>query len=817
MRPTRPTASLCLLLLLTSAARGAEPVDSPRSLSITPAQFELRSSRDRVHLLVSVRYADGSEADVTGQAQFEVVNPAIAAVDAKALVEPRGEGTVEIIARHAGLESRARIRVSGLATPAPIDFRSEVVAALGRGGCNQGACHGSPQGKNGFRLSLRGFDPSLDFVSLTRDIYGRRVNPEDPFGSLLLRKAAGQVPHQGGTRFRVPDRAYQILHDWIAEGCRESKDERTVERLEVLPSRRRLAAGAPRQQLIALARYSDGTARDVTHLAVFSSADEKAAAVAADGTVNFPGTAETAALVRYLDKLATVPLSYVARDGDFAFAAPPEVNFIDRHVFAKQRELHLRPAEIAGDAVFLRRVYLDAIGTLPTPAEARAFLESTDPGKRSRLIDALLERPEYAQLWALKWADVMRGNRETITERGIHNFHRYLIRNFAADRPFDELAREIVESAGNTLDRPQANFYRVARTPPDAAEAFSQLFLGVRIQCAKCHNHPYEAITQRDYYGLAAYFSRVGLKGARFGLDDEIVYLARSGEVKFPVTGEEVRPSALGAPAAALPADEDRRRPLADWLTEPGNRYFAASTVNRVWYHLLGQGIVDPIDDFRDSNPPANAELLQGLSAEFVRRGFRLKPLIRAILNSATYQLAAEFTQPQSPSAADPDRYFARAQVRMLSAEQILDAISAATGVAEKFPGYPSGTRAMELAEGGIEHRFLKAFAKPVRDVACDCARETEPSLNQVLHLLNNPEFLDKLDSPGNRLAVWIESGQAPAQVIESMYLATLSRVPTADELRLAEGYLSNQSDAVAAYRDLQHALINSNEFLLRH
>jgi hypothetical protein len=489
---------------------------------------------------------------------------------------------------------------------------------------------------------------------------------------------------------------------------------------------------------------------------------------------------------------------------------------VDELVFVKQKELQLTPAAVCSDEVFLRRVFLDVIGTLPTPEEAREFLDSKASDKRAKLIDTLLDREEYALFWALKWADVLRGSPVTISERGVHSFHRYLVRSMADDKPVTQFARELLTGSGNTLNKPAANFYRVTRTPEESAEAAAQLFLGVRVQCAKCHNHPFENITQADYYGLAAFFASVQFKGSQFGLDDEIVFVAPGRELYHPITRKPQSPVAFGTPVRALGPNDDRREQFADWLTDPKNKFFAPAVANRVWFHLLGKGIVDPVDDFRDTNPPSNPALLSSLSREFVKNGYRLKPLIRTILNSRTYQLAAELP-PQSAFAANPDRYFTHAQTRMLTAEQILDAVSSATGVPERFKGYPIGTRAIGLPEGGISHPFLQAFAKPVRDVICECAREDDPALPQVLHLLNNAGLLTKVKSPDSRIANWLKQGKDDAWVIEQIYLATLSRRPTNHENELVLKYLATVKDRTAGFQDVQHALLNLNEFLLRH
>ena len=807
-----------LLQTCLVVAAGLPAVASPGEvLSVAPGEVRLIGHRSHQQLLVSAIFEDGRQADVTLEVSYHSLDEGVVMVDKAGVVRSRGNGTTHIMVRSAAATIAVPVTVREHDQVKPVDFRTEAVPALSRGGCSQGACHGSPQGKNGFRLSLRGFDPSLDIQTLTREGAGRRVNPFAPESSLILQKAVGVIAHGGGVRLREEDEAHKLLYQWIAEGSRGGESPHRLARLEVFPRSARLHESHPSQQLLAIAHFDDGSHRDVTDLAVFSAAEDDVVRVSQEGRVEFQHTGDAAVLVRYLDRIETSRLTYVDRDAAFEFASPAEANYIDRLVFAKQRALQLRPAKVADDATFLRRVYLDLIGSIPTPEETQRFLDSSDSQKRASLIDELLDRKEYSLFWALKWADVMRGNRETITYRGVHNFHRYLVRNLAADRPFDEVASEIITSLGNTIHEPAANFYRISRTPSAAAESFSQLFLGVRSQCAKCHNHPYESITQQDYYGLAATFARVNIKGTRFGIDDEIVRLAENGEVKMPGASEPIAPIAFGSLLTATGKEKDHREPLAAWLTSPKNRYFARSTVNRVWFHLMGRGLVDPIDDFRESNPASNQELLNALAKDFVDGGFRFKQIIRSILNSHTYQLSAEFDKPQSPKAADEERYFTKAVVRMLSAEQIIDAISTATGIPELFPGYPAGTKAIALAEGNIDHKFLKAFTKPVRDVQCDCARETEPSLNQVMHLINNPEILGKVDSTKSSLARWIDEQKSVDELIDMLYLSTVTRRPTGAEHQFALGYLTASEDTVTGLHDLQHALINSNEFLLRH
>lgn len=788
----------------------------PMSLEVRPAEIDLVGRREVARLSVLGRYADKRRGDLSRVAGYQVENPAVVAVSSDGRLAARGDGQSRVRVTFGGRTQSITVRVRDFAGSHPVDFHTEVIAALARGGCNQGACHGSPQGKNGFRLSLRGYKPELDMMTLTREIFGRRTSPNNPDESLILTKALNRVPHVGGRRFRGTEPAYGVLRQWIVEGTHASDKPGSVVRLEILPGTGTLHTSSPQLQLVARAHFADGGVRDVTHLTVFTTSDPGSSSVSDNGLVEFQQTAEVAVLSRYLGEMVSVRLTYVRKDPAFVAEKRVEENYVDRFVFAKHRQLQLKAAGSASDGVYIRRVYLDVLGMLPSVAEVRAYLDSKDPQKHVKLVDGLLTRREFAEFWAMKWADIMRGNRELISERGVHKLHRFLVRYFDEDRSFVDLARATLTSVGNTIENPPANFFRISRTPEEAAESTAQLFLGVRIQCAKCHNHPYESITQDDYYGLAAFFARVKLKGRVFGLDREIVYVGRDGQVKHAATGKVMKPTAFGREARQVAVGEDVRSQLADWLARPDNRWFARSTVNRIWSNIFGQGIVDPVDDFRESNPPSNTELLDALASEFASQGHRFKPVIRSITTSQAYRLEGRLVE-QSRHAADPRRYVTAAPVQMLTAEQILDAISVATGVPEKFPGYPLGTRAVQLAEGAVDHNFLKAFTKPIRDVRCDCARETAPTLNQVVHLINNPDILDRFDAPASRLGRLLAAKRSSAEIIETLFLATLSRRPTARESQLSSEHVAGFKDRAEGLRDIQHALINSNEFLLRH
>ncbi|HAA62029.1 MAG TPA: hypothetical protein DCE39_13980 [Planctomycetaceae bacterium] len=817
-----PGGALLLLLLIGTppCVAADEPAVEkpavPKTIVVRPAEVDLVGRRGVARLSVLGRGDGGRVTDLSRVAKYKIENPGVVAVTADGRLSAVADGQSRVTVAFGGQSQTITVRVKDFGVPDPVDFHSEVIAALSRGGCNQGACHGSPQGKNGFRLSLRGYKPELDRMTLTREIFGRRTSPQNPDASLILAKAANRMPHVGGRRFRGTEPAYGVLRQWIFEGTRVSENPESVVKMEVLPGQQTLHTSSPRLQLVARAHFADGSIRDVTHLAVFTTSDVDASSVSDDGLVTFHGTAEVAVLVRYLKQMVSVRLAYVRADPDFVADNRAEENAIDRLVFAKHRQLQLKASPAATDGTYLRRVHLDLLGVLPSPEAARAYLDSKDPKKHLALVDGLLKRSEFAEFWAMKWLDVMRGNRESITERGVHKLHRHLVRHFAEDRSFGELARQILTSRGNTIENPTASFFRIARTPEDAAESTAQLFLGVRIQCAKCHNHPFEAITQNDYYGLAAYFARVKLKGRVFGLDREIVYVGRAGEVKHAESGEVMKPTAFGKVARDVAVGQDVRPQLADWLVRSENRWFARSTVNRIWAHIFGLGIVEPVDDFRESNPPSNPELLNELARQFVEGNHRFKPVIRSIVTSQAYRLGAR-PVVQSRHSAAPARYVTSAVVKMLAAEQILDAISQATGVPEKYKGYPLGTRATQLAEGAVDHNFLKAFTKPVRDVRCDCARETDPTLNQVVHLINNAGILDRFDADSSRLGRMLSAKTPTVEIVETLYLATISRRPSPAERKLALGHVASLPDRAAGLRDIQHALINSNEFLLRH
>jgi hypothetical protein len=726
---------------------------------------------------------------------------------------------------------------------APVSFRNDVMAVLSRAGCNQGACHGNQNGKNGFKLSLRGQDPDFDFDALTRDMLGRRTDRLHPEASLLLAKATGNIPHEGGKRFDQDALEYRLLYRWIAEGMRPDPPNAPVlQRLEVTPHQQVLIEPADHVSLRVCAVFSDGQVRDVTRLSVFETSN-LVVRVDADGVAWRQSMGETTVLVRYLDQQAAVQLAFVPARPGFVWPNPPEANFIDHHVFAKLRTLRMAPSPLAPDSVFLRRVYLDVLGVLPTPEETRRFLADTRSDKRARLIDALLERPEFADFWALKWADLLHCEEKTLDAKGVRLFHDWIRRSIAEGKPLNEFARDLIAGRGSTYSQPAANWYRALRDPQTRAEAAAQVFLGIRMQCARCHNHPFDRWTQTDYHSFAAFFCRVQYRivenNRRDGFDkhefvgEQIVWMDRTSETHHPQNGRVLRPLFLGGDTLANsevyrrqdePGDSpaDRLLVLADWIADPKNPFFARAQVNRVWYHLFGRGIVEPNDDFRTSNPPSNAPLLDALAHDFIAHRFDLRHLLRTILNSRTYQLSAKPNETNS----DDEANFARALVRPLQAEQLLDALAQVTGVQLHFPGQPPGMRAAQLpgvaAPRGRRRpasdgeRFLTAFGKPVRLLSCECERSEDATLNQAFQLITGPLVNQMLRDADNRIGRLLAAGKSDAEIVEEFYLAALSRPPSATEQQAALAMIGRAKDRRTALEDLVWGLVNAKEFLLR-
>jgi hypothetical protein len=810
---------------IVSAASAPAEADSPASprLTVEPAAVAFSGTDARQQLVVTLHQADGTLRDLTRACRLEVEPPALARVSTLGVVRPAGVGTGSIRVTAGGLHTEVSLRVDNVDHARPSSFRADVVPLLSKAGCNMGACHGNLSGKGGFKLSLRGEDPDFDHIALTRDQLGRRIDRLSPDRSLIYLKPTGGLAHEGGQRFPRDSVEAATLIRWIAAGARDDAAETSrVKSLSVAPNERVTAPGEREQQLVVTAMLEDGSTRDVTRQAAFDLNDPTRFDVNADGLVQARGPGQVAVAVRYRDGRATSRLAFPADRPDFVWRVAEPRHPADRAVHDKLRALRMNPSPPADDPVFVRRAYLDAIGRLPEPSETRAFLADADPQKRSKLIDRLVDRPEFADFWALKWADLLRNEEKTMGEKGAWILQRWLRDQIARDVPLDDLVRRIVAALGSTWQNPPASFYRTNRDPTTAAESVAQVFLGIRIQCARCHNHPFDVWTQDDYYGLAAFFSNVGRKdfdnARRDELDkheingDEVIFLDGPPRMVHPRTGAPLKPRALHGTPVPEADGNNHLVSLATWLTRD-NRQFDRNLANRVWFHLLGRGIVEPVDDFRESNPPANPALLEALTSAFVDRGRRLKPLVAWVMKSQTYQAAA------APDATnrDDESDFSHASVRLLPAEVLLDAISQVLEVPERFRRAPGSLRAAQLPGVAVDVPFLKTFGKPERLLTCECERSEATTLAQAFQMINGPTVRRKLDANDNRIARLLTAGTDDRSILDELYLAALSRHPQPAETTAATEHLQRARDRRAAWEDITWALLNSKEFLLRH
>ena len=725
-----------------------------------------------------------------------------------------------------------------LALPSParaadVSFEREVLPVLTRSGCNLGACHGNLNGKGGLKLSLKGEDVPADHAALTRDMLARRTDPLRPGESLILQKATGGIPHEGGTRFSKSSDEYAVLQKWIAGGCaKDAPDGPTVTKLELNAANKILVDPADRFRVSATARFSDGTTRDVTKLAAFEFTAVGVAKITPDGEVVRESPGETVLLVRYIGHVQPLRIVFLPNRPIPDMTGAVVNNEIDRLVLNQLRELRLKPADAAPDHVFLRRAFLDALGILPTVGETRAFLDSKQADKRERLIDGLLERPEFAEYWGQKWADLLRNEEKALDKKGVGVFYRWIVAQLAADRPLTEFARDILAGTGSTYANPPANFWRAVRDPLVRAESVAQVFLGVRVGCARCHNHPFDRWTIDEYYGFAAFFTRIDYRVPDNKRKDDLdkhefvgeqwVVQKRDGEMQNPRTKLPAKPKFLGSATPPFESESDRLAALADWVASPSNPFFARAQVNRVWLHLMGRGLVDPNDDFRATNPPSNPELLDYLAKDFAAGGFRLKRVVKAVMTSRTYQFAAI---SRDKATMGDDSHHAHAVVTPLEAEQLLDAMSKVIGVPVRFAGYPTGMRANQVpaapqtgrrAQTDMGDRFLKVFGKPERLLTCECERSDDPGLLQAFQLITGDLLNGMIRDPNNRIGELLAAKKTDAEVLDEFYLAALCRRPTPAEVQKLLAYVGGANDRRAAWEDVLWGVVNSKEFLLR-
>ena len=768
----------------------------------------------RRQLVVTGSYSSGQRHDVTGAVTWEVSPVGHARIGADGFLEPLADGDLTITARLGDSSAALPLRIERTAEELPVSFTNEIVPIFTRLGCNAGGCHGKSDGQNGFRLSLLGFEPAEDYAFLVHETRGRRIFPADPEFSLLITKPTNLLPHGGGRRLAEDSHERELLVRWIRQGVPfGSADDPVIERIRVIPEQREMPFDG-RQQLAVIGDYSDGSQRDVTRLAMLESNQAELATVDSTGLVTTkrrPG--EAAVMVRFQGKVAL--FRALLPQGLTVAATPPERNFVDTAVINRLRRLGLPPSPVCNDGTFIRRATIDIAGRLPTADEVRAFLAASSADKRDRLVDRLIASPDYADNFAAKWSAVLRNKRRNGTDSiYTFRFHDWLRDALDRNLPYDQIVRGVLTAAGDAEAHPPVQWFREVSQPGLQMEDTAQLFLGMRLGCAKCHHHPFEEWSQQDYYGFEAFFTQVGLKNSLFNPQQnqpDMVYLKDVVPASTnPRTGKPVPPTPLGGAALDIPAWEDARHRLVDWMVEPTNPFFAKALVNRTWKHFMGRGIVEPEDDLRVTNPPTNPELLDALAARFIASGFDLKDLVRTICTSSAYQLSSEATDDNRLDRQN----FSSFQPRRLTAEILFDAINSAGGVPATFNGLPAGTRAVQLPDNGFDTYFLKVFGKPEATSACECERNPEANLAQSLHLLNSQEVQGRLQGDKALPATFAkDEARSLDELIDELYLRAFARQPTAAERGIVRGHVEGADNRQQAWEDILWAVLNAKEF----
>ena len=798
------SVSLIVMLACAIVCRSAYA-----EMRVSPNSVRLDRPEDSLQLLVA-DVTGAVSRDLTRTVQYEVKVPQVVRIDADGLIHPLMEGSTQLVVRSGTTELIVPITVAGLNQPTPVSFHHEIQPILTKSRCNSGGCHGKAEGQNGFKLSLLGFDNSFDHDAIYKEGKGRRLSVTAPETSLLLRKAIAEVPHGGGRKIEPASPQYKRMVRWIASGAPASvPDERQIVSIEVEPAEL-VMTPASTQQLRVWAVDDKGQRRCATVESDYISNAPHIAEANLRGLLQaseIPG--EAAVLVRYLGHVAVCRVALPRPSG--VFTRPPETNFIDQHVWNKLTRLGIPPSDQIDDATFLRRTNLDVIGTLPTADETRKFLSDTAPDKRVKLIDALLQRPEYAEYWAMKWSDLLKADKLKITPQGTVGLTRWLRKQFAANRPYDEMAREILTAQGPVQGEGPAAFFKTLDAPEVTSRAVSQLFLGVRIECAQCHHHPSERWSQDDYAGLAGFFSGITVKKLPDGTDSVV---ARGGaDQKHPRSGELVPARALGAKPADFTNVVDRRQTLAAWMTAPDNPFFARAIANRMWAHYFGRGLVEPIDDMRVTNPATNEPLLDALEAHLKELKYDLKAFSRTLLMSRVYQLG-----PGTDANRDDRQHFSHARPKAVPAEVLLDAISQTTGVPEKFNGWPEGVRSIQVWDNRMPSYFFRIFGRPVRATVCECERSNEPSISQALHLLNSPEVNAKIAHRHGTARKLADSPLTDDQITDEIYLGTLNRFPNDEERQLMKSaFEASAGQRRIAVEDILWSVLNTKEFLYNH
>jgi hypothetical protein len=808
--------------LATSTAPATVPGPAPTDLGApstlvfeSGANVLLRGRDAQRQLVLLATFAGDQVRDLTRQATYTSSPDGIVAVDATGMLTPLADGKATVVAAlPSGLAAKVEVTVDHFIDDPQVNFPNQIVPIFTKLGCNSGGCHGKASGQNGFKLSLLGFEPTEDYEHLVKEARGRRLFPAAPDRSLLLTKPINAVPHGGGQRLDRDSLEYRLLKRWIAQGMPYGKDsDPRVVRIQVLPEHAVMTRRGE-QQIAVLAHYSDGSVEDVTRLAQFDPNDGEMAEVSARGLVKtLDLTGDVAVMARYQGHVgvfrANLPL------GASVDSLPPVKNFVDELVFAKLKTLGVPPSPVCDDSTFLRRVSVDIAGRLPTLEETQAFLADQDPAKRDKATDRLLDTPDYADYFANKWTAVLRNRRQNPNYmHGTYAFHEWIRDSLAANKPYDQFVRDILTASGDVGENPPVAWYREVKDTNQQVEDTAQLFLGLRIQCARCHHHPFETWSQRDYYGFAAFFAQVARKPGDVQEEPRIYSKRGAARATNPKTNESLQPTGLGAAPSEVSAERDPREALVDWMAAPGNPFFAKALVNRYWKHFFSRGIVDPEDDMRVTNPASNPSLLAALANHFKESQFDLKELVRTICRSSVYQLSA---LPNEHNLNDKQN-FSRYYPKRLTAEVLLDSLDSVTASPSSFAGLPGGTRAVQIPDTGVTSYFLTVFGKPEASSACECERSQEANLAQSLHLLNSGEVQGKLAAGSGRAArLAADAQRTDADKVRELYLCVYSREPAIDESAIATSHLQNHENKQQAYEDILWALVNTKEFLFNH
>ncbi|MEL7499825.1 MAG: DUF1549 domain-containing protein [Planctomycetota bacterium] len=794
-------------LVAAPSVKNAQPV----KLNVLPSNIKLSNAKDRQSVVAQLEYSNGVTVDVTDKVQFKCENGALMEQVGNRF-QPKADGASKITVTIDKFSVDVPVEVSNAAVVPPISFSNDVMPVFSRSGCNAGSCHGAARGKDGFRLSLYGFDPKGDYHRLTREMLGRRIDLAVPGECLLMTKATGAVPHSGGELFKPGSEYYQTIMNWLESGASfDTGPVPAVTSIELYPKSAVLNGPDAIQQLTVRAIYEDGSDRDVTSLAYFSTNNDNSAIVSQSGMVTAKNRGEAFIMCRFDTHTVGADFIVLPKDVEFQWTEIPENNYIDAHIYQKLKNLRIQPSGLCSDAEFIRRASIDICGIVPSPEQVKQFVANEDPDKRSKYVDEMLERKEFVEIWVMKWSELLKvRSTQQVSYKSALLYYDWLKQKIANDVPVNLMVQELLSSQGGTFSVPATNYYQTEQDNLKVAENVAQVFLGMRIQCAQCHNHPFDRWTMDDYYGFAAFFAQVGRKRSE-DPRELVIFNRYSGETRHPVSKQNVKPKFLGGIEPETKG-KDRRAVVAEWIASPENPYFSKNLSNIVWAHFFGKGIVDEVDDVRVSNPAVNPQLLDALGSKFTEYNYDFKKIVRDICNSRTYQLSTQ-TNPTNESDLTN---FSHASLRRIRAEVLLDIISQVTETQNKFRGLPLGARAVQIADGNTTNYFLTTFGRAKRESVCSCEVIMDPSLSQALHLLNGSSVHQKI-LQGKVVDRLIAEKKTNDKILDELYLRCLGRLPTDAERGALNVEITSSKDKPMILQDIFWAILNSREFVFNH